>query len=103
MDRGAWRATVHGVKKQIDVTWQLNGTGSQWHSPWQRPGCVPSASPVNHPVMEKGFLLFTSYKWPHWPASSGQQSVEWGQTLADFSGVPSPRAFLPPAGLCLLF
>ena len=46
MDRETWWAMVHEVKKQIAVTWQLNTTGSQWHSPWQRPGCVPSASPV---------------------------------------------------------
>ena len=24
MDRGAWRATAHGVAKQSDRTWQLN-------------------------------------------------------------------------------
>ena len=24
MDRGAWRATVHGVTRESDTTWQLN-------------------------------------------------------------------------------
>ena len=24
MDRGAWQATVHGVKKESDMTWRLN-------------------------------------------------------------------------------
>ena len=24
MDRGAWWATVHGVAKELDITWQLN-------------------------------------------------------------------------------
>ena len=24
MDRGAWWATVHGVTKQLDMTWRLN-------------------------------------------------------------------------------
>ena len=24
MDRGAWWATVHGVTKELDITWQLN-------------------------------------------------------------------------------
>ena len=24
MDRGAWRAIVHGVTKESDMTWQLN-------------------------------------------------------------------------------
>ena len=24
MDRGAWRATVHGATKESDMTWQLN-------------------------------------------------------------------------------
>ena len=24
MDRGAWRATVHGDHKESDATWQLN-------------------------------------------------------------------------------
>ena len=24
MDRGAWQATVHGVAKELDTTWQLN-------------------------------------------------------------------------------
>ena len=24
MDRGAWRATVHAVRKELDMTWQLN-------------------------------------------------------------------------------
>ena len=28
MDRGAWRATVHGVAKELDMTWQLNN--NQW-------------------------------------------------------------------------
>ena len=26
MDRGAWRATVHGVAKDLDTTWQLNNS-----------------------------------------------------------------------------
>ena len=24
MDRGTWQATVHGVSKELDMTWQLN-------------------------------------------------------------------------------
>ena len=24
MDRGIWQATVHGVTKELDTTWQLN-------------------------------------------------------------------------------
>ena len=31
MDRGAWRAIVHGVKKQLDMTWQLKT--SLFHTP----------------------------------------------------------------------
>ena len=27
MDRGAWRATVHGVAKELDMTEQLNNNG----------------------------------------------------------------------------
>ena len=26
MDRGAWQATVHGVTKELDMTWQLNNS-----------------------------------------------------------------------------
>ena len=26
MDRGAWQATVHGVTKESDMTWQLNNS-----------------------------------------------------------------------------
>ena len=26
MDGGAWRATVHGVRKEVDMTQQLNNT-----------------------------------------------------------------------------
>ena len=29
MDRGAWRATVHGVTKESDVTEQLNHTNNK--------------------------------------------------------------------------
>ena len=28
MNRGAWRATVHGVTKELDMTWRLNN--NQW-------------------------------------------------------------------------
>ena len=28
MDRGAWWATVHGVTKESDTTWQLNNNDS---------------------------------------------------------------------------
>ena len=24
MDRGAWRATIHGVTRELDTIWQLN-------------------------------------------------------------------------------
>ena len=26
MDRGAWQATLHGVAKELDTSWQLNNT-----------------------------------------------------------------------------
>ena len=29
MNRGAWRATVHGVAKEVDITWQLNTNNIQ--------------------------------------------------------------------------
>ena len=29
MNRGAWRATVHGVAKEVDMTWQLNNNNIQ--------------------------------------------------------------------------
>ena len=29
MDRGAWQATVHGVAKESDMTWQLNSNNKQ--------------------------------------------------------------------------
>ena len=28
MDRGAWQATVHGVAKESDMTYQLNSSSS---------------------------------------------------------------------------
>ena len=28
MDGGAWRATVHGVAKELDITYQLNNKDS---------------------------------------------------------------------------
>ena len=30
MDRGAWRATVHGVAKELDTTEQLNKNNNHW-------------------------------------------------------------------------
>ena len=38
MDRGAWRAIVHRVKKQLDTTWQLKT--SLFHTPGPGPGEV---------------------------------------------------------------
>ena len=29
MDRGAWQATVHGVEKELDMTWQLTTVPSK--------------------------------------------------------------------------
>jgi len=29
MDRGAWKATVHGVAKDLDTTWQLNNNSNK--------------------------------------------------------------------------
>ena len=29
MDRGAWRAAVHGVTKELDTTERLNNEGSE--------------------------------------------------------------------------
>ena len=96
MDRETWWAMVHGVKKQIAVTWQLNTTGSQWHSPWQRPGCVPSASPVTTVCWRRPSYCSHLNKWPHGPASSSQHSVEWGRTPWPTSlGCPLPVLFCP--------
>ena len=33
MDRGAWRAAVHGVAKELDTTRQLNN-GNSWSHSW---------------------------------------------------------------------
>jgi len=33
MDRGAWRATVHGVTKELDTTEQLNKNNYYWITP----------------------------------------------------------------------
>ena len=30
MDRGAWRATFHGVAKELDTTEQLNKNNNHW-------------------------------------------------------------------------
>ena len=30
MDRGAWRATVHGITKKSDMTWWLNNSNWRW-------------------------------------------------------------------------
>ena len=33
MDRGAWRATVNGVTKELDMTYQLNNN-KMWKWSW---------------------------------------------------------------------
>ena len=43
MDRGAWWATVHGVEKESDRTWQLNNNNVQLHELLRIPG-DPTAS-----------------------------------------------------------
>ena len=31
MDRGAWWITIHGVRKEWDMTWQLNNSNNNMH------------------------------------------------------------------------
>ena len=31
MDRGAWWVTIHGVRKEWDMTWQLNNSNNNMH------------------------------------------------------------------------
>ena len=42
MDREAWQATVHGVAKESNKTWQLNNTNNKFTK------CIK----VTHPVLE---------------------------------------------------
>ena len=41
MDRGAWRAAVHGVAEELDTTWQLNNE----NHPHIFPECSRGAEP----------------------------------------------------------
>ena len=47
VDRGAWRVTVHGVTKELDMTWRLNNNNNIQADPerfkgWQFKECFLS-------------------------------------------------------------
>ena len=62
MDRGAWRATVHGFAKKLDTTWRPTITKTLWPNETQIPkqGLSPLPSVVSCPNLRDPFLVLLS-------------------------------------------
>ena len=47
MDRGALRATVHGVAKELDMTWWLNNNHNKIEAKYTEGGQEMAGSPIS--------------------------------------------------------